>query len=113
MGEAERHVLEGLRGECGEYSNGNRAVTLDRVATKLRIAVNDEIPDNAAVMAITPSTWYYGLELHDGCCRCTEQRIQELLDIPASLHGTTGELAMTIFGLSGADEWTTDVGGCV
>jgi hypothetical protein len=31
------------------------------------------------------------------------------VDIPASLHGTTGELAMTIFGLSGADEWTTDV----
>jgi hypothetical protein len=89
-------------------SNGNRAVTLDRVATKLRIAVDDEIPDNAAVMAITPSTWYYGMNYTTGAA-VAPSSASRTVDIPASLHGTTGELAMTIFGLSGADEWTTDV----
>ena len=89
-------------------SNGNRAVTLDRVATKLRIAVDDEIPDNAAMMTITPSTWYYGMDYTTGAA-VASSGASRTVDIPNSLHGTTGELAMTIFGLSGADEWTTDV----
>lgn len=95
--------------EVVNTSNGNRAVTLDRVATKLRVAVDDQIPDDAATMAITPATWYYGLNYVTGAAIASSNVAARTGDIPASLHGTTGELAMTIFGLSGSDEWTTDI----
>ena len=35
-------------------SNGNRAVTLDRVVTKLRLTVNDEVPATCAQLSVTP-----------------------------------------------------------
>ena len=41
-------------------SNGNRAVTLDRVATKLKLTITDEIPATCAEVGVTPATWYYG-----------------------------------------------------
>ncbi len=36
-------------------SNGNRAVTLDRVVTRLKLTFTDEIPSNAATFNVTPS----------------------------------------------------------
>lgn len=40
----------------------------------------------------------------------TEQRnMSREIAVPASCLGTTGELTMSIFGLSAADEWTTSI----
>ena len=47
-------------------SNGNRAVTLERVVTKLRLTFTDAIPENAATINITPATWYKGLDYVTG-----------------------------------------------
>lgn len=89
-------------------SNGNRSVTLDRVATRLRITPTDEVPSNAAKVTITPAVWYYGLKILTG--EPTEQRnMPREIAVPASYLGTTGELTMSIFGLSAADEWTTAI----
>lgn len=89
-------------------SNGNRSVTLDRVATRLRITPTDEVPSNAAKVTITPSMWYYGLNILTG--EPTEQRnIPREIAVPANYLGTTGELTLSIFGLSAADEWTTAI----
>lgn len=89
-------------------SNGNRSVTLDRVATRLRITPTDEVPSNLAKVTITPSVWYYGLNILTG--EPTEQRnTPREIAVPASYIGTTGELTMSIFGLSAADEWTTSI----
>ena len=89
-------------------SNGNRAVTLDRVATKLRITVNDVVPDNLASISVTPSTWYYGLDYVTGDAISAQQKPVSV-DVPSSYHGTAGELHVNIYGMSGADEWTTNV----
>ena len=89
-------------------SNGNRAVTLDRVATKLRLVVNDEVPTGCASVAVTPDRWYYGLDYVTGEA-VSAQRKDRSVAVPASLVGTTGHLALSIFGLSGADEWTANV----
>ena len=38
-------------------SSSSQAVTLSRVATRLRITVNDEVPAGAAKFVITPAQW--------------------------------------------------------
>ena len=90
-------------------SNGNRAVTLERVVAKLKLTVNDEIPAGAATLTCTPGTWYYGLSYRTGepCGASNGQEIS--ISIPASYVGTSGQLAASVFTVSGADEWTTDV----
>ena len=90
-------------------SNGNRAVTLERVVAKLKLTVNDEIPAGAAVLTCTPGTWYYGLNYRTGE-PCVASNGQEIgINIPASYVGTSGQLAASVFTVSGTDEWTTDV----
>lgn len=89
-------------------SNGNRAVTLDRVATKLRLTITDAIPQDVATLNITPATWYYGIDYVSGA-PCSPAASQSyIINIPAANIGTTNTVA-TIYGLSGTEEWTTDI----
>lgn len=89
-------------------SNGNRAVTLDRVATKLRLTITDPVAADAAVFNITPATWYYGLDYMTGlpCAVASEQAFP--ITIPADRIGQTGTV-LSIYGISSAAEWTTNV----
>ena len=89
-------------------SNGNRAVTLDRVATKLRIVIDDEVPAACASISLTPDKWYYGLDYVTGDA-VTAKRQPITVNVPESYVGTIGEIAVSVFGLSGANEWTTNV----
>jgi len=89
-------------------SNGNRAVTLDRVVTKLRICVADEVPVGCATVSVTPERWYYGLNYMTGQAAAAKRQAIDVA-VPDSYVGTTGTLAVNVFGLSGADEWTTNV----
>jgi hypothetical protein len=95
--------------EVVSTSNGNRAVTLDRVATKLRVLVADEVPTGCATVVVTPARWYYGWDYVNGAAVAAQQT-ERKVDVPESYVGTTGQLAVSIFGLSGADEWVTNVG---
>ena len=94
--------------EVVQTSNGNRAVTLDRVVTKLRVAPTDEVPASIASLSVTPDTWYYGLDFVAGT-PTNGQKKEISVNVPDSYIGTTGELSLSVFGMSGADEWTTDV----
>lgn len=94
--------------EVVSTSNGNRAVTLDRVATKLRVEVNDEVPEGCAAVVITPARWYYGWDYVNGVAVASQQT-ERRVTVPESYIGTTGQLSVSIFGLSGADEWVTNV----
>lgn len=94
--------------EVVSTSNGNRAVTLDRVATKLRVVVADEVPTGCAAVAITPARWYYGWDYVNGVAVAAQQT-ERRVTVPESYVGTMGQLAVSIFGLSGADEWVTNV----
>lgn len=95
--------------EVVSTSNGNRAVTLDRVATKLRVVVTDEVPTGCAAVIVTPARWFYGWDYVNGVAVAAQQT-ERRVAVPASYVGTTGQLTVSIFGLSGADEWVTNVG---
>lgn len=94
--------------EVVSTSNGNRAVTLDRVATKLLVAVNDEVPQGCASVVVTPARWYYGWDYVNGVAVAAQQT-ERMVTVPESYIGTKGQMSVSIFGLSGADEWVTNV----
>ena len=91
-------------------SNGNRAVTLDRVATKLKLTVDDEVPTGCATILVTPDTRYNGLNYRTGApVEMLQTSTTQEITVPSSYIGTTGELIVNVFSLSSATEWTTGV----
>jgi hypothetical protein len=89
-------------------SNGNRAVTLDRVITRLRLTFTDAVDAEAATINITPHTWYYGWDYVNGVPADTKTDYTTTIDIPSNKLGTTG-LQVNLYGFSSATQWTTDV----
>lgn len=89
-------------------NTSNVAVTLDRVVTKFKATINDEVPDGVEKLCITPSVWYYGLDYKTGSA-VGQQSTERVITVPASYIGTQGQLVASIYGLSNSDEWTTDV----
>lgn len=89
-------------------SNGNRAVTLDRVATKLRLTFTDFLPADAAVVKVSPHTWYYGLNYKTGAPCGAQTDAVTSVSIPESQRGKTG-VQVSLFGFSPSAEWTTDI----
>ena len=89
-------------------SNGNRAVTLDRVVTKFKAIVNDALPVGIASISITPATWYYGLNYQTGEPSGAVSNQPIVINIPQSYEGRT-EVNLFVFGLSSSTEWNTDI----
>ena len=90
-------------------SNGNRAVTLDRVVTKLKVTIEDQVPTGMATLSITPANWYCGMSYQTGepsDARTNESRV---INVPDSYVGTSGQLSASIFGFSSESEWDTDI----
>lgn len=90
-------------------SASSYTVALDRVVTKLKISVTDKVPDDIAAIAIMPEQWYYGLNYMTGQPAAMRDNEDRIISVPASYGGTTGQLAVSIFGFSAAAEWTTPV----
>jgi hypothetical protein len=86
----------------------SQAVALARVATRIRIAITDEVPATLAKMAITPAHWYYGLDYTTGE-PTNDQQTERSVDVPSSYIGTTGQLYLSVFGLCPSTEYTTDI----
>lgn len=94
--------------EVKSTSNGNRAVTLDRSVTRLRICITDHIPANADSISITPSVWYYGIDYLTGnACDSRQQAVT--MAVPETRRDTDGPLNLSVYSFTPADEWTTDV----
>lgn len=89
-------------------SNGNRAVTLDRVVTKLRLTFTDEVPATANSISIVPHTWYYGIDYLTGQPASAQTDAATVIYIPDASKGQTG-IQASLFGFSTAEEWNTDV----
>ena len=85
----------------------NQSVTLQRVVTRLRIAVTDEVPANLKSLTITPSTWYYGLDYTTGEAT-NSQSTPRVISVPSSYVGTTN-LATSFYCLCPADGFETDI----
>jgi hypothetical protein len=90
-------------------SASSQAVSLSRVATRLRITVNDEVPDGAAKFVITPAQWYYGIDYTTGSGIAPSANQPREVNIPSSYIGTTGQLAISIFGFVPSADWHTDI----
>lgn len=90
-------------------SASSQSVSLSRVATRLRITVNDEVPTGASKFVITPAQWYYGINYTtgDGVAPATNQPRE--VNIPSSYIGTSGQLAIAIFGFVPSADWQTDI----
>ena len=89
-------------------SNGNRAVTLDRVVTRLRLTFTDAISSDAATINFTPHIWHYGWDYINAVPADTKTDQTVTVNIPASEVGNTG-LQANLYGFSTTTEWTTDV----
>lgn len=89
-------------------SNGNRAVTLDRVSTVLNLTIDDAIAEGVTEIKFTPATWYTGWNMLTGEA-VSDAYYTSSVSIPASYVGQEG-VQMNVWGLSGATEWTTNVG---
>ena len=84
-----------------------QAVELQRVATRLRISITDEVPTTLKKLALVADTWHCGIDAKTGEPTTATGRTTTI-SVPASYQGTTGQLAASIFGLCG-DDYTTDV----
>ena len=89
-------------------TNGNRAVTLDRCVTRLRLTFTDAISADAATINFSPHTWYYGWDYIAGVPADAKTDQTVTITIPDSEKGNTGVRA-NLFGFSTAAEWTTNV----
>jgi hypothetical protein len=89
-------------------SNGNRAVTLDRVVTRLKLCFTDALVEGLATIHVTPGTWYYGLNYTTGEPVEAKNSTAVVMDVPSSMIGNANE-TVNVFGFSSSTEWTTDV----
>lgn len=89
-------------------SNSNRSVVLDRVTCKLKVSMNDEVPTGIASLSLTPANWYYALNYQTGEPAGATANQVRTVSVPVSYVGTTGQLSMSIFGLSSDTQWTTN-----
>ena len=88
-------------------SNGNRAVTLDRCATKMQLYVEDAIATGTTAISFTPTTWYNGWDMLTASpIAAGGYRVS--WSIPSSTIGKTG-INFTAWSLSAKEEWLTDV----
>lgn len=94
--------------EVVSTSNGNRAVTLDRIVTKLVLKFTDAVSANASTINFTPLSWYYTLNYKTGepTTATTSQTIST--SVPGSYIGNT-DVLVSYFSLSPSTDWTTDV----
>ena len=89
-------------------SNGNRAVTLDRVVTKLSMAFTDAISSDASTINFTPATWYYGLNYLTGEPTDATASQTCVMTLPSGYASRT-DVSVSYFSISPTAEWTTDV----
>lgn len=92
----------------GSTTNANRSVALDRVATRLRILINDTVPATCQTITINLSSWNREINYLTGNTT-TARPHTTTIAVPTTYHHTAGQLALSVFGLSNTQEWTADI----
>lgn len=92
----------------GGTASGSRAISLDRIVTKLKVVFSDAIPTNAATFNVTPAAWHYGFDYTTGNPTAATSNQTIAITIPNTSIGVTNE-SISIFSFSTAAEWTTDI----
>lgn len=88
-------------------SNGNRAVTLDRVASKLTIYIDDAIESGTTGISIAPSTWYTGYDMI-ASSPILADNYSVSFPLNSTYAGKKG-LSLSAWTVSAGQEWTTSV----
>ena len=92
----------------GKDSPANLAVTLQRVSTRLRVKLKDFIPAEMASVTIAADTWYNSIDYKTGMTKESYAESRQI-SIPEEYKETTGQLTISLFGLSDSGEWVTNV----
>ena len=88
-------------------SNGNRSVTLDRVATKMQLVIEDAVPTGTTAITFAPSVWYDGWDMINGVPTEAEG-YSATVAIPETMWERSGT-SLAVWSPSGKEEWLTDV----
>lgn len=91
-------------GDASEVS-----AVLERVATRLRIIVTDDVPNGVADITVNPSEWFYGLDVISGAAVIMKKSYPRVIDVPMTYIGTSGQLSLSVFGLMSEGDWQTSI----
>ena len=88
-------------------SGSSQSVSLSRCVGRLRVSATDVVPEGAAKLIVSPSSWYYGLNYQSGEALASSATPLSV-NIPASYIGTTN-LVASFYTISSASPWQTDM----
>jgi len=88
-------------------SGSSQSVSLSRCVGRLRVSATDVIPDGAAKLVVSPSSWYYGLNYQSGE-GVADSPTPLSVNIPSSYIGTQN-LVASFYTISSASPWQTDM----
>ena len=88
-------------------SGSSQSVSLSRCVGRLRVSATDVIPDGAAKLVVSPSSWYYGLNYQSGE-GVANSPTPLAVNIPNTYIGTQN-LVASFYTVSSASPWQTDV----
>ena len=74
----------------------------------MRLTFTDFLPEDAAVVNVSPHTWYYGINYKTGAPCGAQTDAVTAITIPEAQRGKTG-VQVSLFGFSPSAEWTTDI----
>ena len=88
-------------------SGSSQSVSLSRCVGRLRVSATDVVPEGAAKLVVSPSSWYYGLNYQSGE-GVADSPTTLSVNIPSNYIGTTN-LVASFYTISSASPWQTDV----
>jgi hypothetical protein len=88
-------------------SGSTQSVSLSRCVGRLRVSATDVVPEGAAKLVVSPSSWYYGLNYQSGE-GVADSPTPLAVNIPNSYIGTTN-LVASFYTVSSASPWQTDM----
>ena len=88
-------------------SGSSQSVSLSRCVGRLRVSATDVVPEGAAKLVMSPSSWYYGLNYQSGE-GVADSPTPLSVNIPNNYIGTTN-LVASFYTISSASPWQTDV----
>ncbi|MEE0870725.1 MAG: hypothetical protein U0L52_05070 [Bacteroidaceae bacterium] len=88
-------------------SGSSQSVSLSRCVGRFRVSATDVVPEGAAKLVVSPSSWYYGLNYQSGE-GVSDSPTPLAVNIPNSYIGTQN-LVASFYTISSASPWQTDV----
>lgn len=89
-------------------TQSSQTVMLNRVMSRVRVAVADQVPTGLSTLRLTPSKWYTALDYMTGDASAENADAHDV-SVPSSYIGTTGSLSVGMWVISKKADWTTNL----